>query len=172
MEVQNRNGPPSVASHDGDRAVALSMHLAQAHHELRRQINEIKAGLGHRRVRDDVLLTHCLAFCDALTSHHEGEDDGMFSQLLRERPDLTSTVANLVDDHKMIASILTRVGKLADNAGGSRGRDVEAIGRELDGLAAIMESHFNYEERTVSAALDDGMRDTGWSDPVFRFRNV
>ncbi|GAV43944.1 hemerythrin domain-containing protein [Streptomyces acidiscabies] len=158
-----------MASRSGDRAVALSRQLAQAHQELRRQIGEIRTGIGHRRSGDDVLLTHCLAFCTALTSHHEGEDDGMFSQLLRERPDLAATVANLVEDHGLIASILSRVRELADSATASHGPDLEAIGRELDGLAAIMESHFSYEERTISKALDAGTADPDWPDMVFGF---
>ncbi|MFE1752570.1 hemerythrin domain-containing protein [Streptomyces anandii] len=158
-----------MASRDGDRVVALSLRLAQAHRELRRQIDEIRTGLGHRRLNDDALVTHCLAFCAALTSHHQGEDEGMFSQLLRERPDLAATVANLVEDHGMIASILSRVRELADGAAESRGPALEAVRRELDGLAAIMESHFGYEERTISQALDDGVPRTDWPDLVFRF---
>ncbi|MER6086249.1 hemerythrin domain-containing protein [Streptomyces sp. NPDC001833] len=158
-----------MASRDGDRAVALSRQLARAHEELRRQIREIRTGLGHRRPGDDVLLTHCLAFCNALTSHHEGEDYGMFSQLLRERPDLAATVANLVEDHGLIASILSRVRELADGAAEPRGSTPEAIGRELDGLAAIMESHFRYEERTITEALDGRTPDTDWPDMVFGF---
>jgi hypothetical protein len=142
--------------------VALSLQLAQAHQALRRQIVELRAGLGQRRLSDDALVTHCLAFCDTLTSHHRGEDEGMFSQLLLGRPDLSATVANLVEDHGLIATILSRVRELADMAAGSRG-GLEAIGREIDGLAAIMESHFGYEERAISRALDDGMPDTGWS---------
>lgn len=118
---------------------------------------------------DDVLLTHCLAFCTALTSHHQGEDNGMFAQLLRERPELAATIANLVEDHGLIASILSRVGELADRAVEPRGSALEAIGRELDGLAAIMESHFSYEERTISEALDDGKPDADWPDMVFGF---
>ena len=94
----------------------------------------------------------------------------MFSELLRERPDLVGIVANLVQDHEMIASILSRVAKLAEHATGSHGPALEAIGRELDGLAAIMESHFAYEERTISEALDSGIPDTGWSNSVFMFR--
>ena len=94
----------------------------------------------------------------------------MFAELLRERPDLAKTVANLVEDHEMIASILARVVELADRATGSHGPALEAIDRELDGLAAIMESHFNYEERAISEALDAGIPDTGWSDRVLRFR--
>ncbi|MQY10847.1 hypothetical protein SRB5_09600 [Streptomyces sp. RB5] len=158
-----------MASPNGERAVALSLQLAQAHQELRRQINDIRTSVGHRKLSDDVLVTHCLAFCTALTTHHQGEDDGMFAQLLRERPDLTTTVAKLVEDHGMIASILSRVRELADRATESRGPALEAIGRELDGLAAIMESHFSYEERTISEALDDETPGTDWPDQVFRF---
>jgi len=53
-----------VASHDRDlsRAVALSLQLAQAHQELRRQINQIKAGLGQHQSDDDVLVTHLPGF--------------------------------------------------------------------------------------------------------------
>jgi hypothetical protein len=150
-----------VASPDGDRAVALSLQLAQAHQRLRDQIAEVRAGLGHRRLSDDTLATHCLAFCDALTSHHRGEDEGMFSELVRERPDLAATVTKLIEDHAMIAEILARVRELAAKAADSVSKAAdsvseggEAIGRELDGLAAIMESHFRYEERTISRALD------------------
>ena len=80
----------------------------------------------------------------------------MFSALLREHPDLRGTIANLVEDHVMIASILSLVAELAQQAVGSRvrGPKLEAMGRELDGLAAIMESHFRYEERAISKALD------------------
>ncbi|MEU0256529.1 hypothetical protein ABZ299_29535 [Streptomyces sp. NPDC006184] len=59
--------------------------------------------------------------------------------------------------------------ELADRAAESRGTVLEAIGRELDGLAAIMESHFSYEERTISEALDGGVPDTNWPDMVFQF---
>ncbi|MEW2468808.1 hemerythrin domain-containing protein [Streptomyces sp. NPDC046994] len=158
-----------MASQDRDRMAAWSLQLAEAHQELRHRINEIRTGLGQRRLSDDALLTHCLAFCTALTTHHHGEDDGMFSQLLLARPDLAATVANLAEDHGMIAAILAQVSELADRAAGSGGDALEPIGGELDGLAAIMESHFGYEERTISEALDEGVADTGWSADVFRF---
>ncbi|MFF5497526.1 hemerythrin domain-containing protein [Streptomyces aquilus] len=161
-----------MASRDGDRAVALSQQLAQAHQELRRQITEIRTRIGQRRLSDDVLLTHCLAFCAALTSHHQGEDEGMFSALLRQRPELAATVTKLVEDHGLISTILSQVSELADRAAASPDAGLAAIGRELDGLAAIMESHFSYEERTISEALDDGVPDTDWSDMVFGFGRV
>lgn len=159
-----------MASPAGDRAVALSTQLAQAHQELRRRVHEIRSGITRREVGHDALVTHCLAFCAALTSHHQGEDDGLFAAMLRDRPDLAPTVAKLVEDHGMITSILSRVAELAE-AVGSREGTPEAIGRELDGLTAIMESHFAYEERVLGEALDQGVADTGWTDMVFRFRD-
>jgi len=93
----------------------------------------------------------------------------MFAELLRERPDLSGTVAKLVEDHELVASMLARITELADDAARSHGPALEAIGRELDGLAALMESHFAYEERAIGAALDAGVPDTAWSDEVFKF---
>ena len=148
-----------MASPEGDRVAALSVQLSQAHQVLRRQITEIRAGLGRRQPNRDALVTHCLAFCAAMTSHHRGEDDGMFAHLLRERPDLAATVAKLVEDHGLIAAILSQVRELAEKAAESGSPD----------LAAIMESHFGYEERAIGRALDEGIPDTGWSDTVFRF---
>jgi iron-sulfur cluster repair protein YtfE (RIC family) len=161
-----------VASHEGDRAVALSRQLVQAHQELRRRISEMRTGLGHGASRDDEFGAHCLAFCSALTAHHRGEDEGLFAQLRRERPELAPTIAKLVEDHRMIGSLLTRLRELADTAATLPDpTQQEAIRREIDGLAAIMESHFRYEERELGAALDRTDVPTGASgtDAVFRF---
>ncbi|MFH8383873.1 hemerythrin domain-containing protein [Kitasatospora sp. NPDC018058] len=158
-----------MASPVNGRTAALSLQLSQAHRELRRRLADVRAGLGRRTLADDTLLTHCLAFCTALTNHHQGEDEGLFAALVRERPDLAPTVAKLVEDHGFISRILTRVRELAEQAAEAPDADLEAIGRELDGLAAIMESHFGYEERAIGAALDAGAGDDGWSEPVLRF---
>ncbi|GHF81813.1 hypothetical protein GCM10018790_69320 [Kitasatospora xanthocidica] len=167
-----------MASPVNGRTAALSLQLSRAHQDLRRRLTDVRTNLG-RRPDDGTLLTHCLAFCTALTNHHQGEDDGLFAQLLRERPDLAPTVAKLVEDHGFIAAILTRVRDLAEQAAAAPDADaadagdpadLEAVGRELDGLAAIMDSHFGYEERAISAALDAGVPDDGWSEPVLRFR--
>lgn len=178
-----------MASPSTGRTAALSLQLARTHQELRRRLTDLRADLDRPRHPDGQdsqdspdgsdgddggLLTHCLAFCTALTNHHQGEDTGLFAQLLRERPDLAPTIGKLVEDHGFITHILTRVRHLAaqaaDAADAAPGADPEAIGRELDGLAAIMESHFAYEERAIGAALDAGVDDDGWSDPVLRLR--
>ncbi|MEV7601170.1 hemerythrin domain-containing protein [Kitasatospora sp. NPDC089797] len=165
-----------MASPVTSRTAALSLQLAQAHRELRRRLADVRAALGRRPLPDDDLPTHCLAFCTALTDHHEGEDSGLFAALVRERPDLAPTVAKLVEDHGMIGGILARVRELAEQAAREAGHpeaDLTAIGRELDGLAAIMDSHFGYEERAIGAALDAGAADAGdgaWREPVLRLR--
>jgi hemerythrin-like domain-containing protein len=141
-----------MASRDRDRVVALSLQLAQAHQELRRQIELLKAGLEQPQPTG-ALLTRCLVFCAALTSHHRGEDGGLFADLLRQRPDQSGTVAKLVEDHEMIASILARVAEIAGQISGSAGSAADSTRLELDGLTAIMESHFAYEERAIGAAL-------------------
>ncbi|MEU8619638.1 hemerythrin domain-containing protein [Streptomyces sp. NPDC048623] len=167
-----------IHDHDGDRVVALRRQLHRAHEELERRMREIRTHIGRRRLTDDELLTHCLAFCTALTNHHQGEDRGMFAQLLRERPDLAPTIEKLVEDHGLITSILTRVRALADTAAdtaaeppGSDPEKAAAIAAELDGLAAIMASHFRYEERAIGEALDSAVPDPdpGWPEAVFGF---
>ncbi|MFJ9776713.1 hemerythrin domain-containing protein [Kitasatospora sp. NPDC101157] len=169
-----------MASPYTGRTAALSLQLSQAHNELRRRLAGVRSALGRSPgAGGDSLTAHCLAFCAAMTIHHQGEDEGMFTALLRERPDLEPTVAKLVEDHGLIAAILTRVRDLADQAAGQNGAALESIGRELDGLAAVMESHFIYEERAVGAALDTALdaapggalrADDGWTRPVLRLR--
>jgi iron-sulfur cluster repair protein YtfE (RIC family) len=126
---------------DGDRVVALRVQLAQAHDELRTQLRELIAGRGEPAA----LREHCLAFCSALTTHHQGEDATIFPYLLRRRPDLGGTIAKLAEDHTMIAAIVSRVAEVAGKP------EADA---ELPGLMAIMESHFAFEERTVAQMLN------------------
>jgi hypothetical protein len=157
----------SVADQDADRTTAWSHQLAQAHTTLRKQLQNLQTNLGSAQGDGGGLLAHCLALCSALGTHHEGEDAGMFAELLRVRPDLQRIVTNLAEDHQMIAGILNAVRDLASEAACATSERREAIRRELHGLAAIMESHFGYEERAISAALDGAVEDTGWSTPVF-----
>jgi len=43
--------------------------------------------------------------------------------------------------------------------------------RELDGLAAILESHFGFEERRIGRALDS-LTAGDWSGEVFRLAGL
>ena len=71
----------------------------------------------------------------------------------------------------MIAGILTSVRGLAGEAAEATPERRQVIARELGGLAAIMKSHFRYEERTISDAIDGLVQDTGWTNAVFEFRS-
>lgn len=160
----------------GQRAVAFSLQLRQAHQRLTDQLTRIRAEVGGDEQAIAELQLHCLAFCSALAAHHTGEDDGMFAELLSARPDLGAAIQNLTDDHAAIAAILLQVRALATRAKTAPAEALPGLRRELDGLAAIAESHFRYEERAIGAALDDvlddGAADTGWSRLVFRHQPI
>ena len=150
-----------------DRAAAFSLQLRQAHQELREWLSRIRLELGSAAAGPAGLPAHCLAFCSALTAHHRGEGDGMFGALLAARPDLAPAIRKLTEDHGAIAELLRRVQDLAARATAAPADGLPRLHRELDGLAAIAESHFRYEERALGAALDVGIADTGWSAAVF-----
>lgn len=151
--------------------VALSGQLIQVHQSLRarlaslrREITEAEAG---RRVAVTVpedLLSHCLGFCAALHTHHAGEDDQLLPRLRAAAPELAPVIDNLIEDHSLIAGILRRVGELL--ASGQAGAPAGPLGRELDGLMAILDSHFRYEERRLAQALD-ALGPSGWIAEVF-----
>ena len=152
-----------MPTNDSERAAAVSRQLRQVHDQLRDQLAGLRAGLGQTEFDAIGVPAHCLAFCSALTAHHAGEDGEMFSALVTARPDLGPAIGKLVEDHAAIAAILRRVRTLAAAATMTPAEDLAGLRGELDGLTAIAESHFRYEERALSAALDADLPDTGWS---------
>ena len=108
------------------------------------------------------LGAHCLAFCAAVHTHHTGEDRDLLPALRRERPDLAPMIDKLVEDHWLVAGLLQRVEELV----GQGAADPAAVVGELDGLAAILDSHFAFEERKIAAALD-GLDAAVWTADVF-----
>jgi hypothetical protein len=136
-----------------DGATAFGRRLVDIHENLRD---------GIRRLRDEVaagvdpgtaLPARCLAFCTALERHHSAEDRETFPAVVRDRPELEPVVAQLTRDHELVAEMLGGVRALAGRLdAGETGR--AAALAELDGLAALLESHFSYEERRLAALLD------------------
>src|ERR1700740_2897880 len=116
MEARNERDHVFVATIDGQRAVAFSRQLRQAHQQLRDQLTAIRADLGRIEPALTDLPVHCLAFRSALTTHHGREDDGMFTERRNARPDLAAEIQNLIDDHAAIAAILLQVRALATQA--------------------------------------------------------
>lgn len=91
----------------------------------------------------------CHGFCAALTAHHQGEDRELFPTVAEQYPELRQTLAYLRQDHSMIEHLLGGL-----QAAVSRAAAPAELDRHLEGLAAIMESHFRYEERALSAVLE------------------
>jgi hemerythrin-like domain-containing protein len=95
-------------------------------------------------------LLYCWGFCAALDGHHRGEDRALFPRLRAERPDLAPVIAQLVQDHNMIDHL---IGDLRRAMGA--GASTEEKTRHLDGIAAVMETHFRFEERRLLDVLDE-----------------
>ncbi|MEH0845778.1 hemerythrin domain-containing protein [Micromonospora sp. CPCC 205711] len=129
-----------------DRLTAFGNQLIEIHLWLREELAALRANLGSPG-RD--LRAHCLTFCAALTRHHTGEDGGAFRVLAAQAPELRPVLDELTADHEMVATILRRVEDLA--AGPT---DSDGVRAELDGLSALLESHFVYEEKKLVAALN------------------
>lgn len=112
-----------------------------------------------RNLRDlRELRAHCLTFCSALTRHHTGEDAGPFPVLAAQVPELRPVIEELVRDHHLVDDALRRVEEVLDSLGrapdGDEARTRRARG-ELDTLAALLETHFTYEERRLVSVLNE-----------------
>ncbi|MFI0718240.1 hemerythrin domain-containing protein [Streptomyces sp. NPDC021224] len=137
------------------RLVAWSRELRGVHSRLREALAVTRASLadgtpGEAATRE--LLLYCHGFCAALDGHHRGEDRTLFPAVAAAHPELRPVLRALEQDHTVIAQLL---GSL--RAAANRSAPPAELSRHLDGVAAIMESHFRYEERqllTVLEALD------------------
>jgi len=141
-----------VAEGEKTRLVAWSRELHAVHQRLREALRVAREAVDEGRsgapgTRD--LLLYCRGFCAALTGHHEGEDRVLFPAIAEQYPHLRETVRQLAQDHSTIAHLLTGLQVTAD-----RSAPAAELERHLDGIAAIMESHFRYEERALLLVLE------------------
>ncbi|MVA75542.1 hemerythrin domain-containing protein [Auraticoccus sp. F435] len=95
------------------------------------------------------LLLHCWGSCLALSGHHGGEDRLLFPALTGQHPELVEVVGRLRQDHDMIESLITAFREAVE-----RREPPASLDRHLEGLAAVVESHFGYEERQLLAVLE------------------
>jgi hemerythrin-like domain-containing protein len=139
-----------VGESEKNRLIAWNLELRAAHQRLHRALRLARGSLeagDTASARADLLL-YCKGFCAALDRHHVLEDVALFPELTARHPSLRPTIAKLQQDHEMIAMLLRRF----DRAITSKARPSE-LAMHLDGLSAIMESHFRYEERELLAVL-------------------
>ncbi|MDT0317745.1 hemerythrin domain-containing protein [Streptomyces millisiae] len=134
------------------RLVAWSRELRQVHHRLREALRVTRESLaegtpGERATRE--LLLYCHGFCTALDGHHRGEDRILFPAIAAAHPELRPVLRSLQQDHSMIAHLLGDLRAAVDRAA-----PPEELDHHLDGVAAIMENHFRYEERQLLSVLE------------------
>lgn len=135
------------------RLVAWSNELRSVHQRLRKALSITQDALasgepqGGAATRD--LLLFCHGFCTALTGHHEGEDRELFPAIAAEHPELRETLRKLEQDHSMIGHLIGGLQMAVDAAASP-----EELSRHLEGIAAIMESHFRFEERQLLTVLE------------------
>lgn len=140
------------------RLVAWSGELRAVHGRLREALHVTREALGEPATGSPAapsateasrdLLLFCHGFCTALTGHHEGEDRQLFPAIAARHPELADTLRQLEQDHSMIGYLVTGLQAAVDRAA-----PPQELERHLDGIAAIMESHFAYEERQLLGIL-------------------
>ena len=136
---------------DAARLIAWDRELRSAHSRLRAALAATRKAIADGEATPDVtseLVLYCIGFCAALDGHHGAEDRALFPALRAERPELGGVIDKLMQDHSMLAHLLASLRTAAE-----RGDDAASIGRHLDGIAAIMESHFRFEEREILEPL-------------------
>ncbi|GAB3971634.1 hemerythrin domain-containing protein [Plantactinospora veratri] len=137
---------------DNTRLVAWSRELRRVHGRLREALRVTRQAVADGEPAEPAtrdLLLFCHGFCTALTAHHEGEDRDLFPAIAEQHPELRETLRYLRQDHSMIGYLLTGL-----QAAVARGASPSELERHLEGVAAIMESHFRYEERQLLAVLE------------------
>lgn len=139
---------PPVTEGDQTRLVAWAHELRAVHARLREALDLVRGTGDDPEVARD-LLVFCRGFCTALTRHHEGEDRHLFPAIAAEHPDLGDTLLKLTQDHSMMSHLISGLEAALD-----RGEPPERVHTHLEGLGAIMESHFRFEERALLQILE------------------
>jgi hemerythrin-like domain-containing protein len=139
-----------VSEGEKNRLIAWNRELTAAHQRLRQALLVTRDALdaGDAGPASADLVLYCHGFCAGLSGHHVSEDEALFPGLSARHPRLRSTIAKLVQDHEMIAALLTQF-----NHALTASATPDELVRHLDGLSAIMESHFSYEERQLLDTL-------------------
>ena len=141
-----------MSERETTRLIAWSTELRQVHHRLREALSLTRDAIAdgspaEAATRD--LLLFCHGFCAALDGHHRGEDHTLFPAIRAAHPELDPVLRNLTQDHSMIAHLLGGL-----QAAVRRAASHAELDRHLEGVAAIMESHFRDEERQLLSVLE------------------
>ena len=136
---------------DTTRFLAWNDELRAVHARLREALRvtreAVDAGTSTAEPARELLL-YCHGFCTALDGHHRGEDRALFPAIEAAHPDLAPVLRTLERDHSMIAHLLTGLQAAVDRAA-----TPDELARHLEGVGAIMENHFRYEEKKLLDVL-------------------
>ncbi|QMU97631.1 hemerythrin domain-containing protein [Microbacterium esteraromaticum] len=141
-----------MAEGETERIVAWSEELKAVHARLRQALALTRQALADgepTRAASRDLLLFCHGFCAALSGHHLAEDRELFPAIVAEHPQLGETLRKLEQDHAMMSHLIAGLQTAVDSHAAPAD-----LARHLEGLAAIMESHFRYEERQLLHVLD------------------
>lgn len=135
-----------MSDEEKHRLIAWNRELTAAHQRLRQALRVTRDAIdtGDAGSAGTDLLLYCHGFCAALSGHHVSEDAALFPELAARHPRLRPVIAKLKQDHEVIAALLTQFSHALQAEAAS-----DELARHLDGLSAIMESHFGYEEREL-----------------------
>jgi hemerythrin-like domain-containing protein len=159
MEAPDHGMTMRTPSEPNGRLAAFGHQLIEVHiwlrEELARLREDVDSFLDGRGEPPRELRAHCLTFCSALSRHHTGEEEGAFPVLASRFPELRPVLEELERDHHMVAAILRRLEELPRELRAEPDpAEARRVGAELDGLAALLESHFVWEEKRLVAALN------------------
>ncbi|MDJ0350711.1 hemerythrin domain-containing protein [Cryobacterium sp. PH29-G1] len=134
------------------RLVAWSHELRRVHSKMREALQVTQQAVrvgqsGAPATRE--LLIYCRGFCAALDGHHRGEDRALFPAIEAAHPHLAPVLRSLERDHSMLANLLQSLGSAVERAA-----PPDELELHLEGVAAIMENHFRYEERQLLVVLE------------------
>ena len=139
-----------------ERIIAWGRELQTVHQRLRDALQiareSVEDGAELESLSSDLQL-FCRGFCVALTGHHTSEDTSLFPLLVDRHPELASMVVTLKQDHSMLSQLIRELDETLRSA-----PEEATVLRHLDGIEAVMTTHFRYEERqlvTVLNAMDD-----------------
>jgi hypothetical protein len=148
--VSRADGQPRVSA---ERVFAWGQEMRAVHQRLRDALDIAREAVENgRRPQSPAskdLQLYCGGFCVALSGHHRSEDATLFPLILRAHPELADTVGTLVQDHAMIAHLIQGLDAAIRGEAGK-----ELLLEHLDGIEAVMETHFRFEERRLVGPLD------------------
>ena len=122
--------------------------MRAVHNRLREALDLVRHQMTSDAGLDRELLLYCRGFCTALARHHTSEDTVLFPELEARHLDLADVLRNLRQDHSMMAHLITQLEHVLDTT-----QNPQELEQHVDGIGAIMESHFRFEEAQLLGVL-------------------